>query len=59
LRGEGLYFDSTVTLTLTHEIILNQIRTDLGQHFNVHAQDVFQAAQQLIEDLDAKRNGND
>jgi hypothetical protein len=51
--------DKMPGIVLSPEIILNQIRTDLDQHFNVHAQDVLQAAQQLIKDLDAKRNGND
>jgi hypothetical protein len=45
-------------IVLSHEIILNQIRTDLDQHFNVHTQDVLQAAQNLIKDLDAKPNEN-
>jgi len=38
-------------IVLSTEMILDQIRTDLDKHFNVHAQDVQQAAQQLIEDL--------
>jgi NAD(P)H-dependent FMN reductase len=50
--------DKMPGIVLSHEIILNQIRTDLDQHFNVHTQDVLQAAQNLIKDLDAKPNEN-
>ncbi len=50
--------DKMPGIVLSHEIILSQIRTDLDTHFNVHAEEVQQAAQQLIKDLDAKRDDN-
>jgi NAD(P)H-dependent FMN reductase len=50
--------DKMPGVVLSREMIADQVRTDLDKHFNEHAQDVQQAAQQLINDLNTKRDGN-
>jgi hypothetical protein len=46
--------DKMPGITLSHEIIKDQIRTDLDKHFQPYAQDVQQAIEKLIAALSTK-----
>jgi NAD(P)H-dependent FMN reductase len=50
--------DKMPGIVLSHEIILDQIRTDLDKYFEPYTQDIQQAAQQLIADIGAKPGDN-
>ncbi|CAF0906911.1 unnamed protein product [Adineta steineri] len=46
--------DKMPGITLSHELIKDQIRTDLDKHFQPYTQDIQQAAEQLIAALNTK-----
>jgi hypothetical protein len=50
--------DKTPGVVLSSEMIVDQKRTDLDKDFDTHAQDVLEAAEQLIKELNVKPTEN-